>query len=71
MGSSSIDPGWVGIPLDGDPRAATRCSSDDGRVEHRRVGYDHAASAERVRAPGGGWAEVVARRIEQARIWDI
>ena len=28
----------------------TRCSRDDGRIELRRVPYDHAASAERVRA---------------------
>ena len=46
----------------------TRCSPATGRIEHRRVGYDHAASAERVRGLGGEWAEVVARRIERATI---
>ena len=54
------------MPFDGDPRAAYALLSDDGRIEHRRVGYDHRASAERVRSLGGDWAEVVARRIEMA-----
>jgi hypothetical protein len=41
---------------------------DDGTVEHRRVAYDHAATAARVRELGGAWGETVARRIEQARM---
>jgi diadenosine tetraphosphatase ApaH/serine/threonine PP2A family protein phosphatase len=58
------------MPFDGDPRAAYALLHDDGAVEHRRVAYDHAASAERVRAifGPGGWADVVARRIETASI---
>jgi diadenosine tetraphosphatase ApaH/serine/threonine PP2A family protein phosphatase len=55
------------MPFDGDPRAAYALVHDDGRIEHRRVAYDHGASAARVREHGTGWAEVVARRIEQAR----
>ena len=55
----------VGIPLDRDHRAAYAVIHDDGRVEHRRVAYDHLASAARVRSLGD-WAEVVARRIESA-----
>ena len=31
------------MPFDGDPRAAYALLHDDGTVEHRRVGYDHAA----------------------------
>ena len=54
------------MPFDGDPRAAYALLAGDGRIEHRRVGYDHGASADRVRSLGGQWAEVVARRIEQA-----
>jgi len=61
-----VNPGSVGIPLDGDPRAAYALVDDDGRVEHRRVAYDHAASAARVRALGA-WAEPFARRIATAR----
>jgi diadenosine tetraphosphatase ApaH/serine/threonine PP2A family protein phosphatase len=54
------------MPFDGDPRAAYALLGDDGRIEHRRVEYDHRASAERARAVGEGWSEVVARRIERA-----
>jgi putative phosphoesterase len=62
-----VNPGSVGIPLDGDHRAAYAVIHDDGRVEHRRVAYDHEASAAKVRALGD-WAEVIARRIERAKM---
>ena len=65
-GIELVNPGSVGMPFDGDPRAAYALLADDGRIEHRRVGYDHRASADRVRSLGGQWAEVVARRIELA-----
>ena len=65
-GIELVNPGSVGMPFDGDPRAAYALLAGDGRIEHRRVEYDHRASAERVRGLGGEWAEVVARRIEQA-----
>ena len=65
-GVALVNPGSVGMPFDGDPRAAYALLADDGRIEHRRVGYDHRASAERVRAIGEDWSEVVARRIERA-----
>ena len=55
------------MPFDGDPRAAYAIVHDDGSIEHRRVPYDHHASAARVREHGTEWAEVVARRIEQSR----
>ena len=67
-GVELVNPGSVGMPFDGDPRAAYALLAGDGTIEHRRVGYDHAASAERVRGLGGEWAEVVARRIERATI---
>jgi putative phosphoesterase len=63
-----VNPGSVGMPLDGDTRAAYAMIADDGSVEHRRVAYDHAASAAKVRAFGGEWAEGIARRIERARM---
>jgi diadenosine tetraphosphatase ApaH/serine/threonine PP2A family protein phosphatase len=58
------------MPFDGDPRAAYAVIHADGVVEHRRVAYDHTASAEAVRARFGpaGWADTVARRIELSRI---
>jgi diadenosine tetraphosphatase ApaH/serine/threonine PP2A family protein phosphatase len=63
-----VNPGSVGMPFDGDPRAAYALVHDDGRVEHRRVAYDHAATAARIRSLGGAWTETVARRIEQSRM---
>src|SRR4051794_19222345 len=63
-----VNPGSVGMPFDGDPRASYALVDDDGRVEHRRVEYDHAATAQRIRGLGGDWTETVARRIEQARM---
>ena len=62
-----VNPGSVGMPFDGDPRAAWAILHDDGQIEHRRVPYDHQAAARAVRALGGRWSETVARRIEQAR----
>jgi putative phosphoesterase len=68
-GIELVNPGSVGVPLDGDQRAAYALIHPDRRVEHRRVPYDHAASAARLRErwPGAAWADTIARRIEQAR----
>jgi predicted phosphodiesterase len=68
-GIELVNPGSVGLPYDGDQRAAYALVHPDRRVEHRRVAYDHGASAARMRArwPGAEWADTVARRIEQAR----
>ena len=44
-------PRRVGIPLDGDHRAAYALMHDDGRIERRRVDYDQAAQR-RARARG-------------------
>jgi predicted phosphodiesterase len=70
-GVELVNPGSVGIPLDGDTRAAYALLHDDdegGRLELRRVEYDAAASAaalrERFDAP---FADTIARRIETAR----
>jgi diadenosine tetraphosphatase ApaH/serine/threonine PP2A family protein phosphatase len=67
-GTRLVNPGSVGMPFDRDPRAAWAILHDDGRVEHRRVAYDHEAAAAAVRAFGGRWSETVARRIERARV---
>jgi diadenosine tetraphosphatase ApaH/serine/threonine PP2A family protein phosphatase len=69
-GIELVGPGSVGIPLDGDHRAAYALLHPDGRIERRRVSYDHAASAARVRevAAGAPWGDVVAGRIERARM---
>jgi predicted phosphodiesterase len=69
-GIELVNPGSVGMPLDGDQRAAYALIHPDRRVEHRRLRYDHAASAARLRErwPDADWADTVARRIEQARM---
>jgi diadenosine tetraphosphatase ApaH/serine/threonine PP2A family protein phosphatase len=67
-GIELVNPGSVGMPFDGDPRAAYAVLHPDGDIEHRRVAYDHEASAARVREIPEGWAETVARRIELARM---
>jgi diadenosine tetraphosphatase ApaH/serine/threonine PP2A family protein phosphatase len=71
-GVELINPGSVGMPFDGDPRAAYALVHDDGRVELRRVAYDHDASATAVeeqfgRAP---WAQRSARRLRSATMCD-
>lgn len=67
-----VNPGSVGMSLDGDRRAAYAVVHDDGAVEHRRVAYDSATAAAAARTRGGpqGWGEVVARRIERAAFVD-
>ncbi|MDO8188915.1 metallophosphoesterase family protein [Conexibacter sp. JD483] len=71
-----LNPGSVGMPFDGDPRAAFALVDGDGAIQLRRVAYDHHAAAAAVRERLGGSggdgaaaiADLVARRIEQARI---
>ena len=67
-GIELVAPGAVGIPLDGDHRAAWALMHDDGRIERRRVAYDYVTSVARVREVAGGapWGDVVAGRIERA-----
>jgi diadenosine tetraphosphatase ApaH/serine/threonine PP2A family protein phosphatase len=67
-GTRLVNPGSVGMPFDGDPRAAYALLHDDGRGERLRIAYDHAASAAAVRERfDGDWTDTVARRIETAQ----
>jgi diadenosine tetraphosphatase ApaH/serine/threonine PP2A family protein phosphatase len=66
-GIELVNPGSVGMPLDGDHRAAYALVQEGGGVEQRRVDYDHRASAAAVRERLGGAGELPARRIEEAR----
>jgi diadenosine tetraphosphatase ApaH/serine/threonine PP2A family protein phosphatase len=66
-GIELVNPGSVGMPFDGDTRAAYAIMGDDGEIDHRRVKYDHGESAAAVRERLGPWAETIAGRIEQAR----
>ena len=63
-GIELVNPGSVGIPLDGDRRAAYAIVDDDEGVELRRVEYDWETAAREVRAKVG---ELPAKRIEQSR----
>jgi putative phosphoesterase len=65
-GHDVINPGSVGMPLDGDPRAAWAIVSD-GRVKLRRTAYDVDAVADRVEREDGPFADMVARRLRTAR----
>jgi predicted phosphodiesterase len=65
-GTELVNPGSVGMPFDGDTRAAYALIAEDGEIEMRRVGYDHTASAAAVRERFPGFGETVARRIEAA-----
>jgi diadenosine tetraphosphatase ApaH/serine/threonine PP2A family protein phosphatase len=66
-GVELLNPGSVGMPFDGDPRAAYALVSRDGDVEQRRLAYDHKASAAAVRERLGEAGTLPAARIEQAR----
>jgi diadenosine tetraphosphatase ApaH/serine/threonine PP2A family protein phosphatase len=65
-----VNPGSVGMPVDGDQRAAWAILHDDGEIEQRRVVYDFEAVTTALRAIGAPWADRSARRIEQARFVD-
>jgi predicted phosphodiesterase len=67
-GIELVNPGSVGMPFDGDVRAAYAFVEPHGAVEHRRVAYDVAAAVARVRSVGEPWCDVVARRLEAARM---
>jgi predicted phosphodiesterase len=67
-GIELLNPGSVGMPLDGDHRAAYALVGDGG-VELRRVEYDWADSARALRERYGDaeWVEIVTGRLERAR----
>jgi predicted phosphodiesterase len=57
-----VNPGSVGMPLDGDTRAAWALY-DDGEIELRRTEYDIERAAAQMRTYGE-WAEPIVYRIE-------
>jgi predicted phosphodiesterase len=60
-GTDLLNPGSVGMPLDGDPRAAWAVW--DGDFQFRRTQYDTEKAAAGYRAMGGEFAEWGANRI--------
>ena len=69
-GIELVNPGSVGMPFDGDHRAAYALLHDDGRIEHRRVAYDHAAvpAALRERYGDAAWLAGPLHRFTHARL---
>jgi diadenosine tetraphosphatase ApaH/serine/threonine PP2A family protein phosphatase len=60
-----LNPGSVGMPLDGDTRAAWAIRRDDGRVEFRRTEYDNRAAAAKMREYD--WGERISERLLNGR----
>jgi diadenosine tetraphosphatase ApaH/serine/threonine PP2A family protein phosphatase len=61
-GTTLINPGSAGMPLDGDVRAAYALRHDDGEFEFRRVEYDiERAATAWEQLPG--WGAMVAQRL--------
>jgi len=60
-GTSLVNPGSSGMPLDGDPRAAW--ATWDGNFTFRRVDYDTQKAADAFRAMGGEFGEFTSNRI--------
>jgi putative phosphoesterase len=65
-GHEVVNPGSVGLPFDGDRRAAW-ATITDGAVELRRTAYDWESIAERVEREAGPFAEMVTTRLRTAR----
>ncbi len=63
-GTTLINPGSAGMPLDGDPRAAYALRRGGGEFEFRRVEYDVERAAQAwERQPG--WGKMAAERIRR------
>ena len=65
-GAELVNPGSVGMPLDGDPRAAWAVRRDDGELEFRRTAYDRESVVHGYRALRTELGELMAARIERA-----
>jgi diadenosine tetraphosphatase ApaH/serine/threonine PP2A family protein phosphatase len=67
-GIELINPGSVGMPMDGDRRAAYAVLHPDGRAEHRRVDYPVDEVVAALRERGDAWADAAAGRLERAAL---
>jgi diadenosine tetraphosphatase ApaH/serine/threonine PP2A family protein phosphatase len=68
-GIELLNPGSVGLPLDGDARSAYALAHDDGAIEHRRVDYDRDAAIGALEERFGdvAWAQRSVRRLQTSR----
>jgi putative phosphoesterase len=64
-GTELLNPGSVGMPLDGDVRAAWAVRLDDGTFEFRRTEYDVERAVTAWRSLPGQFAEFAAKRVER------
>jgi diadenosine tetraphosphatase ApaH/serine/threonine PP2A family protein phosphatase len=64
-GTDLLNPGSVGMPLDGDARAAWAVRLDDGAFEFRRTEYDVERAVAGWRSLPGPFAEMAAARVER------
>jgi predicted phosphodiesterase len=64
-GTTLINPGSVGMPLDGDVRAAYALRSDRGAFEFRRVEYDVERAAQGWEKVGGDFGKFAAQRVRR------
>ncbi|HEY8629303.1 MAG TPA: metallophosphoesterase family protein [Gaiellaceae bacterium] len=64
-GTTLVNPGSVGMPLDGDVRAAYALRSDAGEFEFRRVEYDVERVAQAWEKVGGDFAKFAAQRVRR------
>jgi diadenosine tetraphosphatase ApaH/serine/threonine PP2A family protein phosphatase len=63
-GTTLVNPGSAGMPLDGDVRAAYALRHDDGQFEFRRVAYDVERAAIAWESLPG-WGPMVAKRLRK------
>jgi predicted phosphodiesterase len=64
-GTTLINPGSVGMPLDGDVRAAYALRSDAGEFEFRRVEFDVERVAQAWEKVGGDFGKFAAQRVRR------
>jgi predicted phosphodiesterase len=64
-GTELLNPGSVGMPLDGNRGAAWAVRTDGGEFEFRRTEYDVEQAVAGYRSMGGEFGEFAARRIER------
>ena len=62
-GTELLNPGSVGMPLDGDARAAWAVRRDDGVFEFRRTEYDVERAVAGWKSLDGGFSELAAARV--------
>jgi predicted phosphodiesterase len=64
-GTTLINPGSAGMPLDGDARAAYALRSDAGEFAFRRVEYDVERAAQGWEKVGGAFGNMAAQRVRR------